>query len=330
MRLSYREKQIFFTQLAQLLRAGKALPGAAETLARSANTRIRAAARRLRRLLEEGLTAGEAFDALRPTFGALERSTLSALARSGRLEVGLNRLADYFGVLARARTTIATQSVYPLVLLHLGIVAANVPLLVSPGGMPAFVRAMVFALVIFYGALLLLALFVPALDRSGARDASLDAALRRMPLIGKARRALAVSRFCGTLDIQLDAGVNVIESLQVAARASQSGLLYRLAQRGIERLRDGQSLADALSGGRGALPADAIDAIMVAEQSGDLHRALPRLQAEYEEEGLRRLRSAAAWMPKILYSVVVIYLGYSAISAYLGYLKAASSILDNI
>jgi type IV pilus assembly protein PilC len=205
-----------------------------------------------------------------------------------------------------------------------------VNLLVGEGGLPAYVRATGTVLGIFYGLVLLGAIIVPLVSRAGANDASLDASLRSIPLIGKARRALAVSRFCGTFDLQLDAGVNVIESLTTAARASRSGLLNTLARRAVKRLREGQSLSEVLGCVRGALPGPALDAVVIAEESGELHRVLPELRAEYEEEGLRRLRTAAVWIPKMLYLSVVVYLGYRIISFYMNYFKQVNSIIDGI
>jgi type II secretory pathway component PulF len=326
--LSSREKQIFFTQLAQLIRSGVPLTAAAQKLGKMSRSDMRAAARRLHQLLESDRTTSEAFEAMSPHLEPLERTTLSAVARTGRLDFGLDRLAEYFGTLARAQLEMLSQSAYPLVILHLGILLLNVQILVGPGGLPAYLRATATIFLILYGAAGLLAVIIPVLHTLGARSGFIDALLRIVPFFGKARRALAVSRFCGTFDLQLDAGVNVIESFSSAAAASRSGLIAEMAERGVRRLRKGKSLAEALGSIGGALPAAALDRIIIAEETGDLHRVLPILRQEYEEEGLRRLRTAAVWLPKILYFGILIYLGWRIISFYLDYFGQLEKAID--
>jgi len=326
--LSYREKQVFFQQLAQLLRSGIALPMAAQKLSRTSSSAISKISRKLHRLLEKDLSASEAFDALRPELGPLERATLSALARTGRLDFGLQRLAEYFGVLARARSTMLQHSAYPLVILHLGILLLNVQILVGPGGLPAYLKETGTVFLLLYGVAAVLALVIPAVHDLGSKSGTIDDLLRTVPLFGKARRALAVSRFCGTLDLQLDAGINVIDSLTSAADASRSGLLHTLARRAVPRLRKGEGLAQVLGLVRGALPADVLDAILLAEETGELHRVLPQLQAEHEQEGLRRLQIAAEWLPRLLYFGIVGYLGWRIVSFYMDYLKDLARQID--
>jgi type II secretory pathway component PulF len=326
--LSSREKQIFFTQLAQLIRSGVPLPSAAQKLGKMSNSDIRAAARRLHKLLESDRTTSEAFEAMGPHLEPLERTTLAALARTGRLDFGLDRLAEYFGTISRAQMEMLSQSAYPLVILHLGILLLNVQILVGPGGLQAYIRATATVFLVLYGAAGVLAVIIPVLHTLGAKSGLIDGMLRLAPFFGRARRALATSRFCGTFDLQLDAGVNVIESLNSAAAASRSGLIYDMADWGTRRLRKGKSLAEALGSVRGALPAAALDRIIIAEETGELHRALPILRQEYEEEGLRRLRTAALWLPKILYFGILVYLGWRIISFYLDYFKQIDKVLN--
>jgi type II secretory pathway component PulF len=328
--LSYREKQIFFQQLAQLIRSGIALPLAAEKLTRTSSARIRKTSKRLHRLLEKNeLTAAEAFDSLRPELEPLERSTLSALARAGRLDLGLQRLADYFGVLARTRAEMIRASAYPVVMLHLGVLLLNVERALPPAGsVAAYVRATATVFFFFYGVGALVALIVSFLHGIGSWSPGADSLLREIPFFGKARRALAVSRFCGTLDLQLDAAVNVIDALKTAADASGSGLIYQMARRGVKRLRKGEPLGALLSSPRGALPPGAVDEILLAEESGELHRVLPRMQEEYEREGLQRLKTAADWLPRLLYLAVLAYLGWRIVSFYAGYLNNIKRQID--
>src|SRR5260370_11586267 len=82
--LSFREKQRFFQQLAQLLRSGAGLAGALEKLSRAGSGPLKQVAKKLNRSIERGRTAAEAFATL-GALGPMEPACLAPAARPGRL-----------------------------------------------------------------------------------------------------------------------------------------------------------------------------------------------------------------------------------------------------
>lgn len=330
MSLSAREKQRFFLQLAQLLRSGTALPGAAEKLTRASTGQVKQAARALHRQLEKGETAAEAFARLTPALGSMERTCLAAAARTGRLDFTLQRMADYFGVLNRARGEIIRHSAYPIFILHLGILLLGAPVLVGEnGGLQPFLHQVGPPFLWIYAFAIIFAVLAPIVADLAAASPTLDLALRVFPLLGRIRRDLSVARFFGTYDMQLDAGVNVIDSLISAAGASRSGMLFTTVKRALPELRAGGSVGPLLQAYPGALPADAVGALIVAEDSGELHRTLPQLQEEYEHDGLARLRTATEWMPRLLYFSVVLFVGWRIVGFYRDYLGEVTRLIDS-
>jgi type IV pilus assembly protein PilC len=323
--LSYGEKQRFFTNLAQLLRSGTALPKALETLKRTSSGSVRTAVKKLLRQIENDATAADAFRSLNPDLGQMERATLSAAAGVGRLDYTLTRLADYFQKLMRARRAMIANSAYPVFVLHFGILVWHVSLVITAGVGP-YLKATLPIFGWVWGVAFVLMFLVPVLNDLGANIAVIDDFLRDLPLFGKVRRCLSVARFCGTLDMQLDAGVNVIDSILTAAEASRSGMLHRAVQRGLPRLRDGESVGEILADYPGAVPREALESFLVGEQSGMLHESLPQLQSRYEEEGLNRLDTLSVWLPRLLYFGVACFVGWQIISFYLGYFKALESL----
>ena len=245
----------------------------------------------------------------------MERACLSAASRTGRLDFVLQRLADYFGTLARARAEVIRHCAYPVFILHFGIVATNLPLLINDG-LPSFLRAVGTVLLWIYAGVLAFFILAPIVTDSGATSALLDRLLRSVPLLGWIRRDFAVARFFGTYDMQLDAGVNVIDSALAAGEASRSGLLHKAVRRALPSLRAGDPLGPLLERVSGALPRDAAGALILAEESGELHRTLPQLQDEYEKDGMHRLQIAAEWLPRLLYITVGIYTGYRIVEFY--------------
>jgi type IV pilus assembly protein PilC len=321
--LSYRAKQSFYHHLAQLLRSGVSFPSALDKLALTFRGPLRRTIEQLRKQLTAGSTISEAFTGSRPAVSALEASVVGAADRSGRLEHGLKQLSDSFGALAQARSTVITKSLYPLFVLHFGIFAMALPVLFTEGLEP-YLRATGPTLLVVYGIFAALALLGPALRDAGSTSATADRLLRRVPLIGKVRRAFALARFCLVYDLQLGSGVNVMDALSTAGKASRSGMIFQATERALPEVRSGAQVGPLLASS-GAFPEEMMRGFLVAEETGELDQELTRMAAEYQGEALRRLEIAAEWISKMIYVAVVLYVAWVIIS---GYQKALQPVLQ--
>lgn len=326
MRLSYREKESLYRSLAQLVRSGLPFPTAVEKLAATSSGRFRTVLRGFREAMDRQEDVGAAFASQKGVISPMESSVVVAVARSGRLEHGLQQLAEYFAALAQARATVIRKSAYPVFILHFGVFLLGTPKLVTIG-IGAYLRQIGVVFAVIYAVAGIAALLIRALREAGANNPSVDRILRRVPLIGKVRRAFALSRFCLIYDIQLDAAVNVIDALFAAGRASGSGLIQRAVQNAVPEIRTGSTVA-ALLGTSGAFPQEMMTALMIAEETGGLDRELPRLFAEFQREALLRLETAAEWSAKLLYVSVVLYLAWGIVTTYVRAMSTYGKMLD--
>lgn len=315
MSLSLREKESFYRSLGQLLRSGVAFPAALESLARTSRGSLRQFIAQLKAGASNGGTVAEAFATLRPAVGEMEIGTLSAVERTGKLERGLAQLAEYFGAMAQARSSFWKKSAYPLFLLHFGVLVLALPQALFGGGVSGYLRQTGLTFALIYGVALCLALLFPLLRDAGATSRGIDSLLRALPLFGGLRQAFALSRFCSTYEMQLDAGVNIIDALDSAGRASRSGLIATAVKRALPDVRGGMQVGPLLAGS-GAFPQEMIRSICVGEDTGELDRELQRLAVEYQAEGLDRLETLADWLPKILYLVILVCLAYGIVKGY--------------
>ncbi|HEX8309885.1 MAG TPA: type II secretion system F family protein [Chthoniobacteraceae bacterium] len=325
MPLSHREKQSFYHHLGQLLRSGVALPKALDKLALTSRGGAQRLVKQLRDSIGSGATIGEAFAAARPAVSRLEATVIDAVDRTGRLEHGMKQLADSYAALATARALIFRKAAYPIFVLHFGIFALALPTLLSAGLHP-YLRETGMKLLVFYvigGAALLAG---PLLRDAGSVSPGTDRLLRMIPLLGKTRRAFALARFCLVYDLQLGAGVNIFEALQTAGKASRSGLILHAVERAIPQVRAGDQVGPLLAASN-AFPPEMMRTLLVAEETGELDRELPRLTAEYQAESLRRVETAADWLSKLIYIVIVLYLAWSIIGSYVGVLSSYEKAL---
>jgi protein transport protein HofC len=325
--LSLREKQLFYDQLGQLLRAGLAIGPALSKLAVTAHGSVRALIRSLQRELDAGEPIGEAFRKARPALSEMEQATVAGHARSGQLVGGLAHLSTYFGALHAARAAVWRRMLYPLFLLTVGVLMLRAPLLFTQG-LSAYLRATGLVFAVFAAGVVVMSVLVPMVSDAGTFIPLIDDLLHRVPFVGKIRRAFSISRFCATYNMQLEAGVNVMDSLREASRASRSGMIHAAVARALPEVRRGAQAGEQLARTRGAFPKETLGAIIVAEETGRLDQTLTRLAEEYRAEGFRRVDIAAEWIPRLIYVSILIYIGWEVIEGYKGYLRQLDSLLE--
>ncbi len=328
MALTLREKRNLYHSLGQLVRSGVPFPSALDNLARTTRGGMQGVIRRLKEGVGSGQTVAESFARQRPAVGEMELGVIAAVERAGKLEQGLAQLSDYFGALEQARAGILKKCAYPAFVLHFGVFTLSLKTLLFGGGLATYLRETFGFLALLYGIVLVIVLLLPLLRDAGAKSAALDSLLRRLPLVGGIRRALSTSRFCATYEMQLDAGINVIDALQAAERASRSGLIREAVKRAIPEMRGGAQVGGLLAAS-GAFPEPMIRSFCVGEQTGELDEELKRLAADYQSEGLARLETLAEWLPRFLYIAILAYIGYGIVTWYQSYLQQAMSIMDS-
>jgi type IV pilus assembly protein PilC len=309
--LTLREKQNLYHSLAQLVRPGITFPAALEKIAPTTRGDARRLVDSARKSLAAGHTIGEAFTMLPSIVTPLEAAVVSAVEKGGHLERGLTELSEYFGALHQARIKIRDRCAYPIGLLHFGIIALNIPTLVLKDA-HQFWHDVGTALFFFYALIAIVALAVPLVREGAAGIPGLDRMLISIPVLGSIRRGFALSRFCTVYGMQLDAGINVIDSVISAGHSSVSGLVRSAVDRAIPQIRAGSQVGPLLAASE-AFPSDLTQALIIGEETGSLDDELRRMAKEFRDRALVALDRFADWMPKIVYAAIVAYLGWKII-----------------
>lgn len=316
MKLSLREKREFYEALARLARSGNPLPTALERLSRDTGRgAFGEFLRRLHTATRAGTPLADAIAAERRMVSDLEASIIAAAERSGRLGPGCEQLAAYFGALEKSRRTVWRRSLYPLFLLHFGVFVLALPRLFTGTSLAGYLTQTVGLLLILYLVAGAAAAGVRWLLRLGARIVAVDRFLRVVPILGKLRTDFATARFCATYDAQLEAGVNVLDAFASAARASGSALVVETARSAMPELRKGARVGEQLHR-RGAFSRETIRAFRLAEETGGLDRELPRLAQENEHDALGRVETLSEWVPRAIYLLIAILIGWQMVSLY--------------
>ncbi|CAG9244739.1 Type IV fimbrial assembly protein PilC [Paraburkholderia unamae] len=283
----------FTRQLASLLRAGLPLAGALDLLAQSPGPhgmpRIAAA---LARDITAGLRFADSLARHPARFNALYCQLVSVGEASGALAAVLARLADDRERAAAQRAKVRAALTYPVAVLLLAfVITAALLVWVVPtfkqifdgfgAALPAPTQFVLMlsaaaARVSIPAALVIAActLAVRAgLRRSEAARIAFGRLLLKLPLCGALLTTLCAARWSRALGTLLAAGTPLTDAFDSLAHASGNACFDRASAGISARLRHGERLAAAMRAA-GCFPADVVQPVAVAEESGALDAML--------------------------------------------------------
>lgn len=315
-----RRRSEFFYQMAQLTAAGISIPGALEQLLRNPPApSYRAPIRGLITQLKEGCTFSESLSQLGNWASSFEQSLLYAGEHSGRLDACFRLLADYYADRSRVASRVIGDLLYPAFLFHLAVLVFSFVQYVAVGNWIKFGIQVLAILIPVYVAI---ALGIYAAQSShGAKWRSfLERVLRPVPVLGAARRSLALGRLAAALEALLSAGVTIIEAWELAAAACGSPEIHRTVLAWRPLVDAGQTPAEALRAS-GRFPEIFVNQYSTGEISGQLDDTLKRLNGYYQEEGSRKMHAFAQWTPRGIYLVVVLMIGFLIVRWWANYFQ---------
>jgi len=308
--LTFRQQEQLFHELAQLARSGVPLNYAFEILSRTARSRIGASLKAVRENLQSSGEAGRAFR--EAGFSASDAAVIEAGEATGRLDVVFLELEDYYRQLADARRSIISQSIYPVLVLHLGAALLAIPPAITEGGWPAFLAHSLPILGVFYVALFAASILWRLGRALLSRNAAAALFLMRIPLFGPFLRDWTAWRFSSVLSLYAGAGGSLLRAFEIAGSSCGNAHLNGATSSAIALVRAGQSLGEAFRRQR-HIPELLERAIDVGENSGRLDEETRRAARIFREKTLGTLDALGQWTPRILYIVIVLLLGWRII-----------------
>jgi type II secretory pathway component PulF len=316
--LSHRSE--LYHQLSQMLAAGITVPRALEQLRQHPPTpAYRSALTSMLADLGEGCTLSDAMTRLGNWTPCFDLALLQAGEQSGRLDACFRLLADYYRDRARVARQLIADLIYPAFLLHFAVLVFSFVGFVGSGNWVRFgMQVMVLLLPIY---IVIFLLVFAAQSRHGETwRAGMERALGAIPVLGRARRSLALGRLAAALEALLNAGVGIIEAWEMAAAASGSPALRRAVLAWRPQVDAGLTPAEALKTS-GAFPTLFSDQYATGELTGSLDETLRRLHSFYQEEGTQKLHAFAQWTPRAVYFCVMLLIAVLVVRWYANYFQ---------
>jgi len=321
-------KQLFYSEMAKLLEAGFDIRKAAAVLKDTQLPKPQAA---LLKDLHCGLDAGEsitaAFSRDSTLITPLERSIIEAGERGGKLAPAFQHLADYFKMIASVRLEMVKGMIYPVIVLHLGVFIGCVPAALMKGDVSLMetLGSLAKTLLIIYAVAAVFLLGIHAMLKMAPGNPTLDRLINRIPVLGKARRSMAMARFCKVYHSCILAGISMKETVQVASEAAQSGLIREAGVRLAKTAGAGGALGPEFMA-TAAFPKAFARSYSTGEEAGTLDKDLASWSKVFQEEAESSAKTLALVVPKVLYFFILGFVAWKI----LGFFGNYYSELDQI
>lgn len=324
--LSFRQKEQLFHELSQLAKSGIPLGRGLEVMGRSHGA-ISSAARRIAKSLERDRSLSGAFRAA--GFSASDAAIIEAGEANGRLDQIYPELQSYYAQLAESKSLVIRKMMYPLVVLHLGAFLLSIAPAIMGDGWPTFWKNVIPVLLFFYALIVLLFFLFSFIRRSFASSAVLTRIFGLIPVIGGLLVSWTAWKFSLVLSLYVRSGGGLLRAFGIAGSSSDNALLNAAAEGAVRRVQNGESLAEALRGSS-RLPSILERAIETGEHAGRLDEEIYRAAELYREQFTQRLLGISEWVPRLLYIVILLLLGYRIIESYMGVMSGVQSVIDEV
>ena len=325
---------IFNQQFLTLIRAGLPILGSLQMLAKGQkNAHFSAQLDDVSNRVKTGESLSAAFEA-QSGFPLMYTTTLLAGERPGNLLEVLERYVTFQRISLTFRKKLITSLIYPTVLL---VLVTALVFFMFAYVVPQFAAlydqlgsklpAMTVYLLDsskwlnrnFLWIMLVIALAAGSFYRFSTTDRGkdvIDGVRVRLPIFGMIWLKYQVALFARTLSTLLTGGLPLVPSLETAARSISSRRVSRAVLSSISTVREGKSLAEALTG-TGVFPELAAEMITVGEQTGALPQMLNSVSEFFEEDVATALTASLALIEPAILIVMGVVVVFILISLYL-------------
>jgi type IV pilus assembly protein PilC len=310
-------------QLSTMLEGGVSITTALDIIAEDAdNVQLRQVLQRARARVSEGRLLSEGLSNCPKVFNRLALAIIVAGETSGDLGGALRALAEHFDSRDRLAKKIRGAIAYPIFVVSLiTLVIIGIMTLIVPrfrmifdqlgGQLPAFTRAFMgfydglcHHALYFVGAGALAVGGLVLLSRTKDGHAALSRIILRLPLFGKLFTESFVAMFCGTTATLLEAGVPVLDTLEILRGMTTNDVIVSALGRVKQHVTGGSNVALGMAAA-GFFPNMVVKMTQVGEESGSLPSILRKTSEHYE----RRVAATINALTGLLEPVMITTIG---------------------
>ena len=314
---------LFNQELMALLRAGYPILKSIELIAsRAKNVHLKEMLLKVEAEIRSGKSLSEAFGPFEKNFSKVYTASLLAGEQSGNLPGLIGRYIDYARVIAQTKARIRAALIYPTLLLTFSLILMAVLVnFILPrfsgfyADFEAQLPGITLVLIGFAGVmrkltpyvivlLIALVLVLTQIKKNEKTNIMLNRLKLKIPYARTVWTETAISLFCRTLGLLLEAGITLLPSLPIASQAIPNKFLANRTRHVPDDIRNGGSLSDSLSRA-GFFSQLAIDMVRIGESSANLHGMLREVADVYND----KIRARIDTFVSLIEPVIIIFMG---------------------
>ncbi|HUD45668.1 MAG TPA: type II secretion system F family protein [Candidatus Baltobacteraceae bacterium] len=318
----------FTRLLSSLLAAGVPLSRALVILCKEAsNPTASAKWKQIYDSVIDGVTLADSMATMPETFPRVYVAMVSAGETGGFLDLVLAQIADFQAREKDLKSKVTAALLYPAILfvLAIGVMIVLMTFFIPRfqkmfegfgGTMPLLTRIIVYIshLVRAYGlyvgiGVVIVGYLIRNWISSEEGRRSWEGLVLRVPVLGPLLSQFAMARFCRMLGTLLNAGVPLVQALNVARKSIGNQILVDAVSNSIDRVKEGAQLGASLSDCRNLFPSSVLEMISVAEESGKLDQELVRIAGVTEGDLDRNLKTSVAFLEPLMLFFIAAFVG---------------------
>jgi type II secretory pathway component PulF len=340
-KLSLRVLATFYSQFADLLRAGVPVLRSLDVLARQkSNALLTEILNEVRDDVAGGETLADAMAKHPNAFSELHIAMVRAGERGGFLEDVLSRVSQFTERQDELRNKLLGSLIYPCILLTAGIgvvtflmsfVVPKIRPVLERGGQLPLPTAMLFGFCDYFktwgvlfavGAIIFLLVSVSYVRTEAGRK-TFDRLILRIPVLGRILAMVAICRFCRILGTMLQNGVPILQSLKVSKESAGNLVLAEEIEKATDSVTKGETVAAPLASS-GMFPIDIVDMIAVAEESNTMDTVLVQIADANEARTARQIDIGVRLLEPLLLLVMAAVVLFIALALLVPILTSSS------
>jgi len=295
---------VAYHNLSVMLEAGVPIQRSLSSVVQGLKGPVRAAFSDLERCVAAGKCLSEIMAGYPRVFAALDVMVVEAADESGNLAESLKLLPQWYEFCGRLRALVVSRLLLPFALINITALIGPLPsLLLGRTNLGQFIFESLQIASLFYVPAVVIVAVIRLSPDTGSCRHLLDHLTLKIPLLGKAVRQLALSRYCRAFSMLCKAGIPAERCAEKAAAVTGNSVVRGLLRNAVGSASSGHPLYEGFSR---ELPPEFLNLWEIAEQSGQLDGTTERLAKKTGEAAEFMFTEFAVWLPRLVYAFVCI------------------------